>query len=104
MSIELPGESSYYLQPGYMYCSATPATVHTVVGSCVSVSIWDRVMMYGAMNHFLFPKTRDAEQATPLYGNVATAELIRMMLEGGSRKEDLTAQIVGGACPDPAVA
>lgn len=58
-------------------------------------------MKYGAMNHFRFPATTDPALATPIYGNVATAELIRMMLEGGSRKEDLIAQIVGGACPDP---
>jgi chemotaxis protein CheD len=101
MSIDLPQESSYYLRPGYIYCSLSPATVRTVVGSCVSVCIWDQHMKYGAMNHFRYPATNDPAQATPIYGNVATAELIRMMLEGGSRKEDLVAQIVGGACPDP---
>lgn len=104
MSIELPDESSfYYLQPGYIYCSPTQVTVHTVVGSCVSVCIWDRRLMYGAMNHFLYPATRDPKKATPVYGNVATAGLVRMMLEGGSQTEDLSAQIVGGACPNLSV-
>lgn len=101
MTIELPQENSYYLQPGYIYCAQSPATVRTVVGSCVSVCIWDRHLKYGAMNHFRYPETRDPEQATPLFGNVATTELVRMMLECGSSKEDLTAQIVGGASPEP---
>ena len=104
MSIKLPEESNfYYLQPGYIYCSPTRATVHTVVGSCVSVCIWDRRLMYGAMNHFLYPTTRDPQKATPVYGNVATAGLVRMMLEGGSQVEDLAAQILGGACPDNSI-
>lgn len=98
---DVPQESSYYLQPGYIYCSQSPATVRTVVGSCVSVCIWDRHLKYGAMNHFRYPTTRDRDQATPVYGNVATPELIRMMLEAGSRRTDLTAQIVGGACAIP---
>ena len=102
MSMELPHERSYYLEPGYICCSPVQPTLHTVVGSCVSVCIWDRVLKYGAMNHFLYPTTSDPEKATPVYGNVATAELVRMMVESGSNPEDLVAQILGGACPDPA--
>lgn len=101
MSIELPHEPSYYLEPGHICCSPVQPTLHTVVGSCVSVCLWDRVLKYGAMNHFLYPATNDPNQATPVYGNVATAELVRMMVESGSKKKDLVAQILGGACPDP---
>jgi chemotaxis protein CheD len=52
------------------------------------------------MNHFLMPVTRDPSQATARYGNVATAALINYMVEAGSHKGDLLAQIVGGGRPD----
>lgn len=101
MCSDLPEPRGYYLEPGYIYCLPEPATVHTVVGSSVSVCLWDAELRIGAMNHFLYPAARTPDRATPQYGNVATAELIRMMLECGSRKEDLRAQIVGGASPEP---
>jgi chemotaxis protein CheD len=49
------------------------------------------------MNHFQFPFTKDRQQATALYGNVSTLSLIRMMLDKGSSKEYLEAQVFGGA-------
>lgn len=73
--------------------------MHAVVGSGVSVCLWDRRLLFGAMNHFLYPVMDDPARATPLFGNVATAELIRMMIESGSRTQDLVAQILGGASP-----
>jgi chemotaxis protein CheD len=99
--MELPHERSFYLEPGYICCSPAQPTLHTVVGSCVSVCLWDRELKYGAMNHFLYPATTDPEKATPTYGNVATTELVRMMLDSGSKIENLIAQILGGASPDP---
>jgi chemotaxis protein CheD len=49
------------------------------------------------MNHFRLPFTNDRQRATALYGNVSTLFLIRMMLDNGSKKEYLDAQIFGGA-------
>jgi len=101
MRMEFPQDPSYFLEPGCICCAPTPTTIHTVVGSCVSVCIWDRALRFGGMNHFLYPATEDPEKATPIYGNVATIELVRMMIAGGSRPEDLRAQILGGACARP---
>jgi chemotaxis protein CheD len=52
------------------------------------------------MNHFRFPYTKDRQRATALYGNVSTLSLIRMMLDHGSNKEHLEAQVFGGAHND----
>ncbi|MBI9087254.1 MAG: chemotaxis protein CheD [Desulfobacterales bacterium] len=71
--------------------------ISTVLGSCVSVCIFDRKRKRGGMNHFRFPVTRDREQATAFYGNAATLALVAMMLDSGSKTKDLVAQIVGGA-------
>lgn len=79
----------------------SPATIHTVVGSSVAVCVWDRTLEIGAMNHFHYPMTCEQDKATPLYGNVATAELLRMMFEAGAQRDTMSAQIVGGAGPEP---
>ena len=90
---------SYYLEPGYIYFTRTPAVIRTVVGSCVAVCLWDSRLKYGGMNHFLRPVTRDASSATPKFGNVATAALVNMMTDAGCTTKDLVAQIFGGAFP-----
>ncbi len=92
-----PQLQEYFLNSGYIYVPQAPTLISTVLGSCVSVCLWDRRLEYGGMNHFLYPSTRNPRQATARYGNVATGVLIRLFVEEGSRKEDLEAQIFGGA-------
>lgn len=92
-----PAIRNYFLEPGYMLIAAEPTCISAVLGSCVSVCIYDQKRKCGGMNHFRFPFTSDRQQATALYGNVSTLSLIRMMLENGSRKESLEAQLFGGA-------
>ena len=54
------------------------------------------------MNHFQLPYIREKHRTTARYGNVATTALINMMINDGSQREDLEAQIFGGA-HDPEV-
>ena len=89
----------YYLERGSIYVSGEGA-VQTVLGSCVSVCLWDAALRCGGMNHFVYPQTTDREQATPQYGNVATLALVRMMLEEGCTTRTLSAHILGGGHPD----
>lgn len=92
-------KSSYYLEPGYIFCARGHTTVQTVLGSCVAVCLWDQNRRQGGMNHFLMPSTTRPELATAKYGNVATVELVSMMERMGCRRQDLLAQILGGAAP-----
>ena len=91
--------STYYVEPGYIYFSKKPAMLRAVVGTCVAVCLWDTKLGHGGMNHFLMPKVTERERATPRYGNVAVAALIRIMEEAGSKREHLIAQILGGGAP-----
>lgn len=100
--MDLVQSVNYYLEPGYIYFTRRPASVRAVVGSCVAVCLWDRALKYGGMNHFLMPKTRQADDATPKYGNVACAALIQMMEEAGCDRSNLVAQVLGGASPEGA--
>jgi chemotaxis protein CheD len=89
--------TKYYLRPGYIFVPGKPTLISVVLGSSVAVSLWDRRLEYGGMNHFLYPSVADPDKATAQYGNVATHTLIRLFLGSGSRVENLEAQILGGA-------
>ena len=87
----------YLLKAGYIYLPVKPTIISTVLGSSVSVGIYDRCRKIGGMNHFLFPVAHNKNKTTASYGNVAIITLIRMMQENGSRIVDMEAQIFGGA-------
>jgi chemotaxis protein CheD len=94
---DVPAPSSYFLKPGYIYLPTEPTVVSTVLGSCVAVILWDRKRKAGGVNHFQLPTCKDAGQPTARFGDASTGMLIRMMIEDGSRKKHLEAQIFGGA-------
>jgi len=92
----------YLLEPGHMYVALSPALIRLVLGSCVAVSLWERNLKIGAMNHFVYPGTKDPTKATAKYGNVAVPALVSMMIEYGADPNDMEAQIFGGASPEDA--
>jgi chemotaxis protein CheD len=98
--MDLAHRDNYYLEPGGIYFTKVGAAIRSVVGSCVAVCLWDKTLKYGGMNHFLHPWIGDASRATPQYGNVATAALVRIMEESGCRRNELVAHVVGGSHPE----
>jgi chemotaxis protein CheD len=88
---------TYHLEPGFVFAAREHVTIRTVLGSCVAVSLWDRALCYGGMNHFLYPAPGENEELTPRFGVGAIPALIRMMKELGSRRKNIEAQIFGGA-------
>jgi chemotaxis protein CheD len=83
----------------------TLAVVHgkgmlrTVVGSGVTVCLYDCHRNIAGMNHFLFPRTIDPQKATGRYGNVALIGLFELMLHEGA-SFPLVAHIGGAAYCD----
>ncbi len=94
---EKPVTRDYFLKQGYIYLPEKPTVISTVLGSSVSVSLYDKRLKTGGMNHFLFPAADTGKLKTSLYGNIAVLTLIRMMLGNGSVLSNLEAQIFGGA-------
>ncbi len=87
----------YYLKPGYIFLNTEPSMISTVIASCVAVSLWDSRKKHGGMAHYLYPFTSIEDEATARYGNVAISYLIRMFLKEDADKENIKAQIFGGA-------
>jgi chemotaxis protein CheD len=84
-----------YLQPGQLLICSEPTTVTTILGSCVSVCLWDRRKATGAINHYLLP--RGYEEKSLRCGPIAIARLIGEMRALGSGPGDLQAKLFGGA-------
>jgi chemotaxis protein CheD len=94
----LPGERQrVYLLPGQFHASAEPCQIKTILGSCVSICLWDSRRAAGGMNHYLLPSSREDEPVSLRFGDVATAALLEKLLLIGCRMQDLTAKVFGGA-------
>jgi len=90
-------ELKHYLFPGALFVDARPHLVTTVLGSCVSVCLWDSVLKVGGINHYLLPLWNGEGLSTPKYGNVAIEKLIAGMLNLGCNKKNVIAKVFGGA-------
>lgn len=92
-----PVRVHYYLEPGCIFVATKPTVISCVLGSCVSVCVYDKKRKVGGMNHFQLPYIQEKHRATARYGNIATSALIQMMINDGSKLKHLEAQIFGGA-------
>ncbi len=84
------------MSPGYIYIADEPTIITTVLGSCVSVALYDTEKKYGGMNHFLLPKPFNDNLPSTKYGNVAMHILYKTFIENNSNSKDLVASIIGG--------
>lgn len=88
-------QESIYLHPGQMHASAKPVAINTVLGSCVTVCLYDRLNNIGGANHYLLPDAGD--DPSPRYGRGATRALIERLVRLGATPSALEAKIFGGA-------
>ncbi len=89
-----------FVHAGQIFVTTSPCLMSTIVGSCVSVCLWDRRRAWGGMNHFVLARAPLLGRAVarPLsYGDLAIRELVERLVELGSSTADLDAKIFGGA-------
>lgn len=94
--IEVSDNNRFFLTPGNLFVSRDGYMVTTILGSCVSVCLWDPVIRVGGINHFMLPLWNGEGLASPRYGNIATRKLIGKMMDFGAEKRRLQAKIFGG--------
>lgn len=88
--------NNVYLTPGALYVAAAPCVISTLVGSCVSVTMWSPRLKVGGMNHYLLPRQARGEKS-PRYGETALAMLLARMEILGCRAPEVETRIFGGA-------
>jgi chemotaxis protein CheD len=86
--------------PGEYYFTQKDMMIVTVLGSCVSACIRDRITGVGGMNHFMLPDTGGEDDnpisASMRYGTYAMEILINDVLKAGAKRENLEAKVFGG--------
>lgn len=80
-----------------------PVMMHTLVGVCVAVCLWDRAERRGGLCHYRLPQPHSLEPSkTPAaellhdFGSEAIVALLKKFKRCGSLPSDLEARIVGG--------
>lgn len=91
------------IMPGEFYVTTNDEIIVTVLGSCVSACIRDRVFGIGGMNHFMLPAKaagfsdlRNQLSEATRYGNYAMEHLINEILKNGGERRNLELKVFGG--------
>jgi len=83
---------------GELHAESEPAVITTVLGSCVSVCLFDPLKRIGGMNHILLPGNADLKlfNVSARYGVNAMELLINKMLTKGADRARFRAKVFGG--------
>ncbi len=84
--------------PGEYYVTSSNLVIVTVLGSCVSACVRDRVKGIGGMNHFMLAEggTQTVTSASARYGSYAMEVLINHLFKLGAQRGNLEAKVFGG--------
>ena len=85
-----------YLHAGQLHVASAPTAITTVLGSCVSVCLYDPVAKIGGMNHYLLPLHVERDRS-PRFGTVAVPALVEAVVKAGGTRNALVAKVFGGA-------
>ena len=91
----LPAQPTRYVHPGHVVVCDKPTILHTILGSCVSVCLWDAEAAVGGLNHFVMPDLSGPRSAR--FAEPAVEDLISQVLALGARRPRLRARLFGGA-------
>lgn len=94
------GKRVNIIHPGEYFVTGDDELIATLLGSCVAVCLHDEVNHIGAMNHYMLPgritKAAAGDEDSTKYGINSINTIIRLMLEKGAVKSNITARIFGG--------
>jgi chemotaxis protein CheD len=91
--------AKHYLIPGKVFVSADAVAVSTIVGTGVSVCLWDTVRRIGGINHFLLPTNPEGYLENTKYADAANHTLLQSLIQLGADPRSMEASIFGGSQP-----
>lgn len=84
---------------GDVHASREPVLIKTLLGSCISVCLYDPVARVGGMNHFMLPRGGDdRHEGAARFGVDAMDRLIGAAMKAGGDRRRFVAKAFGGAC------
>lgn len=91
------GKTITVIQGDYAISKDPDVTLSTVLGSCISVCLFDPANRIGGMNHFLLPTDRGQFSKNLRYGAHAMELLINELMKSGGQRANFQAKVFGGA-------
>jgi chemotaxis protein CheD len=89
-----------FLRPGSYFVGGAKYRVRTLLGSCVSVTLWHPARRMGAISHSLLPRRLDATGeccgSDGRYCNEAVARMIEELARAGVDARECEAKLFGG--------
>lgn len=89
--------------PGEFYITRHSEMITTVLGSCISVCVYDLEEGIGGMNHFMLPGLGSEGISNDWhvngcgrYGDLAMKNLLNGMLKHGAKRQNLKIKVFGG--------
>ena len=97
--------------PGQYFVTTDATAITTLLGSCISVCLYDKEKGIGGMNHFMLPTIQSkanvsqctspygppcANPCSDRYGKCALKHLLEQLETAGANRENLKAKIFGG--------
>jgi len=95
----LEGLIDIFLQPGEFFVADADYQVRTMLGSCVSITLWHPIQRVGAMSHFLLPTRGATDYVGELdarYGDEALELMLAELRQKGIAPSQCQAKIFGG--------
>jgi chemotaxis protein CheD len=102
----LPPAIEIVLQPGEYFVGDGRHRMRTLLGSCVSITLWHGGRRVGAMSHFLLPDRGSGPRGEldGRYGDEAMTLMMHGLEQAGVRAEECQAKIFGGGNMFPGLA
>jgi chemotaxis protein CheD len=100
--LDYSSKKQVIIKIGELYATDEPTIIHTVLGSCVAVCIYDDEKMIGGMNHIFMPGDNKNDFSTR-YGENAMKYLIKNICTLGANRDNLVAKAFGGAHVIPSI-
>jgi chemotaxis protein CheD len=98
--------SDVFLHPGEYHVGHAGCRIRTVLGSCVSITIWHPARQIGAMSHFLL-FSRGTEGSSPTldgrYAEEALSLMLHELAKEGVSPLECQAKLFGGGNMFPAL-
>ena len=91
-----------FLQPGELFVGDASFQIRTILGSCVSITLWHPQARVGGMSHFLLPTRTVAVAGQVLdgrYGDEALQWMLKDLRASGVNPRQCLAKVFGGGSP-----
>ena len=94
---------NFYLKPGQVYIAETPTLVSTVLGSCISVTMFSSRFRIGAISHGMLPLCKSMNSCAGechesfKYVDCSIQRMIKMFNTYGIKSGEIEVKLFGGA-------